>query len=277
MLHIQRTGTLLDEIVTAKIHRLSLRQPGEDPEVRYQRAKDGGQLPVAADFAAALRRPGEIAIIAEIKRASPSKGLIAPACNIAGQALAYAASGAAAISVLTEEDFFAGSGQDLCTVAQATRLPVLCKDFIVESGQIYEARLFGASAVLLIAALFDEIKLRRFIGLARELGLAALVEVHDLPQLLAALAAGAMAIGINNRDLRTFEVDLGTVERLAGLIPHDRTIIAESGIATSRDLARAYRAGAHAALIGEMLMRLSEPAAIREKFRELACELPGIR
>ncbi len=277
MLHIQHTGTRLDEIVAAKIRRLSSRPADENLEALYQRAKASGQLPATADFAAALRQPGAISIIAEIKRASPSKGLFAPACDLADQALAYTAAGARAISVLTEEDYFAGSGQDLCAVARVTRLPVLCKDFIVEACQLYEARLLGASAVLLIAALLDEAKLRRFIRLAQDLELTALVEVHDLMQLLAALAAGALVIGINNRDLRTFEVDLGTTERLAGLIPHDRVIVAESGIATSRDLARAYRAGAHAALIGEALMRLSGPAAIREKFRELACELPGIR
>jgi indole-3-glycerol phosphate synthase len=216
-----------------------------------------------------------LSLIAEIKKASPSKGLIQPDFNPAEQAAAYAAAGVQAISVLTEEDYFLGSDEHLKAVHAAVTVPILRKDFTVEPGQIYEARLLGASAVLLICAVLEDKELVEYLQLTHELGMQALVEIHSLPELMRALSAGAQVIGINNRDLHSFHVDLNTTERLAGLIPNDRVIVAESGITTANDLARVYRAGAHAALIGETLMRSAgSPESVRAKIHELFGAMP---
>jgi indole-3-glycerol phosphate synthase len=272
------TGTILDRIVEQKSFRLDQRQrllPLENLRREAEALIARGPGPV--NFAAALRQPKSLALIAEIKRASPSKGIIAPDFHPVLQAEDYDRSNVQAISVLTEEDFFLGSDEDLAAVHQAVPLlPLLRKDFTIDSYQIYEARLLGASAILLIVALLDDALLRDLLAQARSCGLSALVEVHTLGELLRAIDCGAQVIGINNRDLKTFHVDLSVTERLAGIIPNDRTVVSESGIATARDMARVYRAGAHAVLIGETLMRKAGSGdAVDAAIRQLYAEMPG--
>lgn len=278
MMVIRQTQTILDEIVARKQTRLNERrkdQPVSELQAIYEAAGSAGKLPQIARFTDNLKQPKTLSLIAEIKKASPSKGLIQPDFNPAEQAAAYAAAGVQAISVLTEEDYFLGSDEDLKAVHDAVPMPILRKDFTVEPGQIYEARLLGASAVLLICAVLDDKELAGYLQLTHLLGLQALVEIHNLPELMRALSADAQVIGINNRDLHSFHVDLNTTERLAGLIPNDRVIVAESGIATANDMARVYRAGAHAALIGETMMRSAgSPESVRAKIRELFGAMP---
>ncbi len=270
----QITGTILDRIAEQKRFRLEQRQAAQSFASLRSAAEALAEPP--ADFVAALRIPKSLGLIAEIKQASPSQGIIAPDFQPVEQARSYAAAGVQAISVLTEEDFFLGTDEHLRAVHAAVPTPLLRKDFTIDAWQIYEARLLGASAVLLIVALLDDAQLRDYLALARSLSLAALVEVHTLPELIRAIDCGAQLIGINNRDLKTFHVDLGVTERLAGIIPNDRTIVAESGISSAHDLARVYRAGAHAALIGETLMRAgSSASAVAAAIRQLYAELPG--
>ncbi len=227
------------------------------------------------NFKNALQRAKHIALIGEIKKASPSLGLIQAQFDPVKQASYYEMAGLSAISVLSEEDFFLGHADHVRQVAASTTLPVLRKDFIVDLSQIYESRLLGASAVLLICAVLDDALLKQMIQLARQLSLDALVEIHNLNELMRALAADADLIGINNRDLNTFHVDLSVTERLAGLIPSDKMIVSESGIKTAADMARVYRAGARAALVGESLMR-TDPSlpAITRRVQELKGDLP---
>lgn len=211
------------------------------------------------DFAAALRRP-DLAIIAEIKRASPSEGAIRGGdFDPAAIARAYEAGGAAALSVLTDEAFFGGRPEHLTAAREACSLPVLRKDFVIGEYQVHEARTAGADAVLLIVAALDPALLRDLLGLARSLGMAALVESHDERELEVALEAGARVLGINNRDLRTFKVYLGTTERLAAMVPEECLLVAESGVHTRADIERLTAAGADAALIGTALMRADDP------------------
>jgi anthranilate synthase/indole-3-glycerol phosphate synthase/phosphoribosylanthranilate isomerase len=213
-----------------------------------------------------------MALIAEIKRASPSKGDIAPGINASRQAMTYARAGAAAISVLTEPTWFKGTLEDMEMVRQAvgqigdSRPAVLRKDFIVDSYQVMEARAHGADAVLLIVACLNDLELRGLMELCRDMGMEPLVEVNSLMEMERAVAAGAAVIGINNRDLRSFDVDLGTTERLAGMVPPGCLLAALSGIATRADVERFAAAGAAAVLVGEALMVAGDPAA---KVRDL--------
>jgi indole-3-glycerol phosphate synthase len=213
------------------------------------------------DFAAALRRPGQVAVIAECKQRSPSKGLLCPDYDPARLARAYAAGGAAALSVLTEPHSFAGELAHLQAARAACGLPVLRKDFVVAPYQVVEARAWGADAVLLIVGALDDAALRTLLAEAEAWGLAALVEVHDERELDRALAAGATLIGINNRDLRTFTVDLKTTERLRARIPAHCTVVSESGLHSAADLAWLRALGVHAALIGEALVTQPDPTA----------------
>ncbi len=207
-----------------------------------------------ASFVEALRASG-VSVIAEVKRYSPSKGAIRPDLDVATLAAAYEAGGAAAVSVLTEESHFGGSLDDLRAAARATRLPLLRKDFIGDPYQVYEARLHGASAVLLIAALLDDRTLGEMASLARDLGLDVLLEVHDGDEMARALSIEDAIIGINNRDLHTFDVSLETTLRLAGLVPPARVLIAESGIKDRADVATLAASGVDAVLVGESLLR----------------------
>ncbi len=216
------------------------------------------------DFAAALRRP-QLAVIAEMKQRTPSMGLLAEDYRPADLAHAYAEGGAAAISVLTHMAGFGGRVEHLLDVRAATDLPILRKDFVTDPYEVAEARACGADAVLLIVAALQGDQLRNLIALSKSRGIAALVEVHDETETAAALDAGAALIGVNHRDLRNFEVDLGRTERLRKLIPPQVVVVAESGIRSAADAQRMRDAGADAILVGELLMRSSDPAArIRE-------------
>lgn len=200
----------------------------------------------------AKRRMG---LIAEVKKASPSKGLIRPDFDPVSIAKAYEAAGADCLSVLTDEPHFQGSNAYLQAVREAVDLPILRKDFTIDPLQIYEARSIGADAVLLIAAILTKRQLCDFLSLAEELGMDAIVEVHSREELDAALESGAQLIGINNRNLKTFVTDLSVTEQLIRDIPSDRFVISESGMSKPEDIERVYRAGARAVLVGESFMR----------------------
>jgi len=223
-------------------------------------------MPISADFPfEKALLTGEMAFICEIKKASPSKGLIVADFPYLQIALEYEQAGAAAISVLTEPEFFQGRDEYLRAVAQEVSLPVLRKDFIIDPYQIYEAKLLGAAAVLLIAEILEPEEISQYVQLAHTLGLSALVESHSLPQLQKSIAGGARIIGVNNRNLDTLTVDLNTCLNLRQYVPDSLVFVAESGIATPADVALLRRNNIHAALIGETLMRAGDKvAAIRE-------------
>lgn len=217
------------------------------------------------NFRAALEaRPR--AIIAEVKKASPSKGVIRADFDPVGIATSYADNGAAAISVLTEERYFQGHLGYLEAIRHAVAVPLLRKDFVFDPYQLYEARAFGADAVLLIVAILLESTLQELLWLAEELNLGALVEVHDQGELERAIHSGARLLGINNRDLRTFRTTLGTMEVLLPVVPPDAFVIAESGIETRADIERLERLGVTAFLIGETFMRAPDPGARLAEF-----------
>src|SRR5438105_374017 len=243
---------ILDEIVASKrVEVARLRERVTVGEMRA-RAEAAG---AAKDFAGALSaQDGQLRLIAEVKRKSPSKGLFRAGLDAADLARTYAQHGAACISVLTDGPFFAGSLDDLRAVRAAVELPLLRKEFMIDALQIYEARAAGADAVLLIAAVLEDAQLADFLALARELHLSALVEVHDEAELRRVLPLGAELIGINNRDLRTFVTDLATTVRLRPLIPSGCRVVAESGIHSHTDVERLRRAGVQAILVGEALI-----------------------
>jgi len=243
---------ILDKIAAVTKERVT-RQKQALPFDELRRRAEA--LPPPTPF---LAPASGISFICEVKKASPSKGLIAPEFPYLEIAREYEQAGAAAISVLTEPDFFQGSDACLREIAQAVLLPVLRKDFTIDSYQIYEAKLLGAAAVLLICALLDKAALREYHMIAESLGLSALVEIHDEAEAAMAVEAGAQIIGVNNRDLRTFEVDLRTCGRLRPLIPHDCIFVAESGIRSREDIAYLRGLGVDAVLIGETLMRADD-------------------
>lgn len=227
------------------------------------------EQPPARGFAASLERTasvGRTAIIAEVKKGSPSKGVIRADFDPLAISSVYAENGASCLSVLTDAHFFLGNLAYLSEIRKAVDIPILRKDFIFDPYQVYEARVAGADAILLIAAMLDLPRLRELASLACELALDVLLEVHDEGELGVALETGCKVIGINNRSLRTFVTDLSTTERLAPLLPANRLIVSESGINTRDDIARLRRAGAKAFLIGESLMREPDMGA---KLREL--------
>lgn len=249
---------ILDRIVQVK-----KREVAAGKAAAMARVDRGGRR----SFAAALRRPG-VGLIAEIKRASPSKGLIRADFDPVAIAKDYEQAGAAAVSVLTDREFFQGDVTYLGQVRAAVGLPLLRKDFIIDPWQLEEAAAAGADAVLLIARLLPEQELARFIAIAGELGLDCLVEVHDEPDLERALGAGATIVGINNRDLATFTVDLATTARLRPQVPAGVTVVAESGIKGPADVRALAALGVDAVLIGETLMRADRPGeAARELVR----------
>ena len=218
-------------------------------------------------FLRALQTDG-INVIAEFKRRSPSKGMIRADANVIETARAYQMGGAVAMSVLTEEDYFDGSLDDLRHVKSTVDLPVLRKDFIVDEYQVYESAVAGADAILLIVAVLDDDLLARLRRLAEdELQMDALVEVHTSDEMKRAVACGAKLIGVNNRDLRTFEVSLDTSLRLAREAPSEALLISESGLNSPADLQRLHDAGYRGFLIGETLMRADDPAAVLRSFR----------
>jgi indole-3-glycerol phosphate synthase len=247
--------TLLDEIAAKT--RLRVEKAKEAAPLRRVREQALALAEMQTDnvpFERALQAPG-LSFICEVKKASPSKGIIAADFPYLQIAREYEAAGAAAVSVLTEPDYFLGSDQYLREIAAALTIPALRKDFIIDSYQIYEAKLLGASAVLLICALLDLAALGAFSKIAEELKLSALVEIHDEGELEKALGAGAGIIGINNRNLKTFAVDLNVTACLRPLVPAGIVTVAESGIASPADVRALKALAVDAALVGESLMR----------------------
>ncbi len=259
------TATFLERIVAHKRREVAARQATR-PFAALER--EANQQPAPLDFTAALAAPG-MRLIAEVKGASPSKGILIDPFEPAAIAADYLAAGADAISVLTDEQFFNGSLDYLrevkaLSLASARPAPVLRKDFLLDRYQVAEARAAGADAILLIVAMLNDSTLRDLHQAATNYGLTALVEVHNETEAERAVAAGATLIGINNRDLHTFQVDLATTERIAPTLPSTATIVGESGISTAADLQRLAAAGIDAILVGESLVKAPDRrAAIR--------------
>ena len=253
---------ILDEIVANK--RIELVEAKQRRPLNELRAAAEG-LARRGDYAAALRGE-DVRLIAEIKRASPTKGVMRGEVDPIAVAQRYVAAGADAISILTDAKYFRGSLDDLARVAQRFATPLLRKDFLIDEYQVYEAALAGAASALLIVGIVDDAYLADLISLQRSLGLEPTVEVHDEDQVERALTAGALIVGINNRDLRTFTVDLATTERLRPRIPVDRIVVSESGIRGAADVNRLRAANVQAIHVGEALMVSDDPEA---KAREL--------
>jgi indole-3-glycerol phosphate synthase len=252
-------GNILDQIVAHKRTEVAADREAL-PLAIIQR--EISKLPPTRSLSKVLRKPGEVALLAEIKKASPSKGVIRADFDAVEIAKIYTQAGAAAISVLTDHKFFQGSPDYLRQVREVTNLPLLRKEFIIDAYQIYQARLLGADAILLIAGLLETPQLVRFQELAGELGLECLVEVHTEAELAKARAIGAKLIGINNRDLTVFKTDLHTTIRLKSLITDPEVIVvSESGINTRADVLLLAQHGVDAMLVGEALMRQGDIAA----------------
>jgi indole-3-glycerol phosphate synthase len=257
--------SVLEQIVAEKRRELSARQAVR-PRAELERL--GRARSPALDFEAALRPPpGGVRLIAEVKRASPSRGVLADEFDHVALARTYAANGAAAVSVLTDEKFFRGHLDHLAQIRPAVGLPLLRKDFLIDEYQIWEARAAGADAILLIVSILEPALLQALMRAAKGAGLAALVEVHAPDELDVALSAGASVIGINNRNLKTFETTLETTLRLLPLVPPGPVVVSESGMSTADDVRRVVAAGAHAVLVGEALVRAPDVGA---RVRELA-------
>lgn len=256
---------ILDNLVAASQKNVAADKESISLETMKARAL---AVPSLTDFPfeKQLAKPG-LSFICEVKRASPSKGLIAPDFPYLDIAKEYEKAGAVAISVLTERDYFQGSVQYLQEIAQAVQTPVLRKDFIIDAYQIYEAKAMGAAAILLICAVLDDSRLTAFLTLADSLGLSVLTEAHDAEEIRRAVAAGARVIGVNNRNLKDFTVSLDTSCRLRPLVPDHILFVAESGIKTPADTARLRAHGVDAVLIGETLMRSSDK---KEMLQQLA-------
>jgi indole-3-glycerol phosphate synthase len=250
---------ILERIVAVKQEEVG-RLSGSRTELR-RRAE---RAEPARPFGPALSRRGEVAVIAEFKRRSPSAGTLGGG-DPAEVARAYAAGGAAAMSVLTDGSFFGGSLEDLQAARSAAALPILRKDFVLDETQIWEARAEGADAVLLIVRILDDVRLSLFLDLCRELRFSSLVEVHDAAEMERALAVGAPIVGINNRDLDTFRTDIAVSLELAPRVPADRIVVAESGIGFPGEVERLGEAGVDAILVGESLMRAGGGSAAVSK------------
>ena len=260
-------STILDTILARKREEVAARRERTSLFELKARAASAPPLRGFADAVAAKIAAGQAAVIAEVKKASPSKGVIRADFDPAAIARSYAAGGAACLSVLTDVDFFQGADEYLVAARDACALPVLRKDFIVDAWQLYESRVLGADCVLLIAAALDDVQLAEYAYIAAELGLDVLVEVHDLDELERALPVPARLLGINNRNLKTCEVSLDTTLGLQQAVPADRVLVTESGILGPADVARMRDAGVHAFLVGEAFMRAPDPGvALRQLF-----------
>ena len=253
---------ILDEIVEAKVEELTKRKQDMPLSALEKLGLKGSKK----DFAAALKGD-DVRLIAEVKMASPSRGVLRTDLDPVKLARIYAQNGAAAISVLTEERYFGGSLEHLAAIGEAMdNIPLLRKDFIFDPYQVYESRAGGASALLLIVAILSDSELSELLSLSHELGLICLVEVHNQAELERAIMSGAQIIGINNRDLKTFAVDLETTRRLRPLIPQDRIVVSESGIKDRGDVQKLRQWGVDAMLVGEALVTAGD---IDKKVKEL--------
>jgi len=248
---------ILSRIVEAKRQRLE-RTKMRVPEAVVKHF--AFKVPAAPSLRDALQNSRPVRVLAEVKKASPSKGVFKPSFSVSDLVDSYTSAGASAISVVTEEDFFQGSLAWISEIRERSPLPVLRKDFVFDPYQIYETRNAKASAILLIVAMLQPEELRSFVSLSKDVGLDALVEVHDEVELGEALEAGAEIIGVNNRNLKTFDVDIQTSHRLAKLIPDDRIFVVESGIRDRADIESLQAAGADAFLIGETLIVSENPS-----------------
>lgn len=257
---------ILDEIVEKRKIQLEREKAAADIETVKKAAERLDRQCIS--FKNALAKPDRLSVISEVKKASPSKGLIQPNFDPVKIAKEYETCGADAVSCLTEEHYFQGSSEYFKAIRQAIGLPMIRKDFIIDEYQIYEARLMGADAILLIAAVLDDEKLKRFGDIAHSLGLDILAETHDESELERVLALDFDIIGINNRNLKTFEVKLETTARLAGMIPEEKVIVSESGIRDNTDMKTVRSYGADAVLIGETLMRSGNIGATLTALRE---------
>ncbi len=256
---------ILDELADYACYRVSEAEK-KIPEEEMRDAAEALGGGTGFPFEKALAAPG-ISFITEVKKASPSKGLIAPDFPYLQIAEAYQKAGASAISCLTEPKWFQGSDQYLKEIAAHVTIPVLRKDFTVSPYMIWQARALGASAVLLICAILDEQELTEYRNIAESVGLSALVEAHDEKEVEMALRSGAKIIGVNNRNLKDFTVDIRNSERLRKMVPDDIIFVSESGIRTADDVARLYRNGTNAVLIGETLMRSSDKKGMLDELR----------
>ena len=258
---------ILDMILARKREEIAQRSEQTPLQLLQARIADAPSVrPFAAAIASKIKA-GEPGVIAEMKKASPSKGLIRADFDPASIARSYQAGGAACLSVLTDVDFFQGSDAYLQQARAACTLPVLRKDFTIDAWQVYEARVLGADCVLLIVGALDDRELAELTTLALELGMDVLVEVHDIDELERALQVPAPLLGINNRDLRTFEVSLDTTLGMQPAVPRDRILVTESGIGGPADVQRMRTAGVDAFLVGETFMRDADPgAALRRLF-----------
>ena len=261
-------ATILDTIAAHARERVAADKRIHPLEELRERCAELGKAD-GAHFREALARPG-LRFICEVKKASPSKGLIAPDFPYVEIAKGYEAAGADCVSCLTEPKWFLGSDAIFRECRQAIRIPMLRKDFTVDPYQLYQARLMGADCVLLIAALLDTRQIAEGLALCEALGLSALVEAHNAEEIASAVSAGAKLIGVNNRNLKDFSVDFDNAARLRALIPADCLYVAESGVKGPEDTALLKRIGADAVLIGETLMRAKDKAALLEALREAA-------
>jgi indole-3-glycerol phosphate synthase len=266
-----KSGTVLDRIIEARRASIAHRKKSV-PEAALRFGVK--HAPPVRDFGAALTRDS-INVIAELKKASPSRGLIRADFDPVALAKGFEAAGAAALSVLTEEDNFQGALAHLRDARAAVDIPVLRKDFIVEPWQVWEARAAGADSFLLMAAALDGATLAELMALGRELGMEPLVEVHTAEELERVLASGARIVGVNNRNLHTFEVRVETSLELAGMIPDDRIAVSESGLRSAEDLRKLRAAGFDAFLIGESFMRQADPGAALRRLMKTMAETPS--
>ena len=262
---------ILDTIAEAtriRVEKAKKILPPEQLKRLLQARQEESDFPRRSDFSFEQAFGKQLSFLCEVKKASPSKGVIAQEFPYLSIAQEYEVAGATAISVLTEPDYFQGSNQYLQEISRTVNLPILRKDFTIDEYQIYEAKLLGADAVLLICALLDTATIRECLRLCDQLGLSALVEAHDEAEVNSAIEAGARMIGVNNRNLKTFEVDLGNAVRLRKLVPEHIIFIAESGIQTPEDIKRLSAAGVNGVLIGETLMRSVDKKEQLARLRE---------
>lgn len=262
--------TILDEIVAKRRERLK-EEKAALPLVDLKARLADLEPDRLRNFRAALRGPF-VRIIAEIKRASPSEGVLREIFDPRSQAQDYAGGGAAVISVLTEQDYFQGDLTHVRRARSYMALPVMRKDFLTEPYQIYQSRLFRADALLLIATILGDDELQELLDVTHQLGMEALVETHDEADMEKALRVGARVIGVNNRNLKTMQIDLAQTERLAQMVPPEVVLVSESGIRGKEDIARLAQAGVDAVLIGSMLMKAEQPGSVLRKLIEVPTE-----